>query len=82
MSSPWVYVLWGCAAYLLGSVSVGDIVARLAGAPIRDMGTGNPGTANTFREMGTRYAAIVLLLDLTKGLAVTLPAYSIGAHMV
>ena len=74
MDTPLVYVLWACAAYLLGSVSFGDIVARLAGFPIRDTGTGNPGAANIFREMGPKYAAAVMALDLAKGLAATLPA--------
>ena len=75
MDTPWVYVLWSCAAYLLGSVSFGDIVARLANFPIRDTGTGNPGAANIFREMGPRYAAAVMALDLAKGMAATLPAF-------
>ena len=75
MDTPLVYVLWAGAAYLLGSVSFGDIVARLAGFPIRDTGTGNPGAANIFREMGPKYAAAVTVLDLAKGLAATLPAF-------
>ena len=75
MDTPLVYVLWGCAAYLLGSVSFGDIVARLARFPIRETGTGNPGAANIFREMGPKYAAAVMALDLAKGLAATLPAF-------
>lgn len=78
MDTPWVYVVWGCAAYLLGSVSFGDIVARLAGARIRDLGTGNPGTANVFRELGGRYSAAVFALDLVKGAAATAPALLLG----
>ena len=74
MDTAWVYVLWGCAAYLLGSVSFGDVVARLANFPIRETGTGNPGAANIFREMGPKYAAAVLALDIAKGAAATLPA--------
>ena len=74
MSDLWLYILWGCAAYLLGSVSFGDIVARVARFPIRETGTGNPGVANMFREMGTRYSAIVLALDLVKGIVAMLPA--------
>ena len=74
MDTAWVYVLWGCAAYLLGSVSFGDVVARLASFPIRETGTGNPGAANIFREMGAGYAAVVLALDLAKGAATTLLA--------
>ena len=70
----WPYLLWAVAAYLLGSVSLGDMVARAAGFPIRSVGTGNPGTANVFREMGARYAALVLVLDMLKGAAAMLPA--------
>ena len=73
MDTPWAYVLWGCASYLLGSVSFGDIVTRLARFPIRELGTGNPGTANIFREVGARYSAVVLTLDLAKGMVATLP---------
>ncbi len=73
MDTPLVYLLWACAAYLLGSVSFGDIVARLAGFPIRDTGTGNPGAANVYREMGARYAATVFVLDLAKGAIATMP---------
>ena len=75
MTSLWVYVLWACGAYLLGSVSVGDIVARLTRTPIRDIGTGNPGAANVFREMGMKYAVLVFALDLAKGVAATLPVF-------
>ncbi len=75
MDAPWVYALWGVGAYLIGSVPIGDVVTRRAGAPIRELGTGNPGAANVFREVGPVYAAAVLLLDLAKGLAVTLPVY-------
>ena len=71
----WSYLLWGVAAYLLGSVSLGDIVARVAGFPIRSVGTGNPGTANIFREMGARYATLVLVLDMIKGSAAMLPMF-------
>ena len=75
MDTAWVYVVWGCAAYLLGSVSFGDVVARLGGARIREMGTGNPGTANVFRELGPRYSTAVFALDLAKGAAATVPAF-------
>ena len=74
ISAVWPYLLWAVAAYLLGSVSLGDMVARVAGFPIRSVGTGNPGTANVFREMGARYATLVLVLDILKGAAAMLPA--------
>jgi glycerol-3-phosphate acyltransferase PlsY len=65
------YALWAIGAYLLGSVSLGDLVARAAGKEIRGLGTGNPGTANTFRELGVPYAITVFMLDLAKGAAAT-----------
>ena len=74
IGAGWPYLLWAVAAYLLGSVSLGDMVARVARFPIRIAGTGNPGTANVFREMGPRYAALVLVLDILKGSAAMLPA--------
>ena len=69
------YLLWGVLAYLHGSISLGGMVARVAGFPIRNAGTGNPGTANVFREMGARYAALVLVLDFLKGSACMLPVF-------
>ena len=78
MTSPLAYALWALGAYLLGSVSFGDIVARLARTPIREVGTGNPGAANVFREMGPKYAVLVFALDLAKGVAATLPAFLLG----
>ena len=75
ISAGWPYLLWAVAAYLLGSVSLGDMVARVARFPIRITGTGNPGAANVFREMGPRYAALVLVLDILKGSAAMLPAF-------
>ena len=71
----WPYLLWAAAAYLIGSVSIGDMVARAARFPIRSVGTGNPGTANIFREMGARYAIVVLLLDVLKGWVAMLPTF-------
>ena len=75
LSIGWPYLLWVVGAYLLGSVSLGDMVARVAGFPIRNVGTGNPGSANVFREMGPRYAALVLVLDMLKGALAMLPAF-------
>ena len=78
MQEPWFYVAWAAGAYLLGSVSTGDLVARVAGVEIRRLGTGNPGAANIYREIGARHAAAVLLLDIAKGAAATLPLYLLG----
>jgi glycerol-3-phosphate acyltransferase PlsY len=75
MNEPWFYVVWTIGAYLLGNVSAGDLVARVSGVDIRSVGSGNPGTANIYREVGPRSAVAVFLIDLAKGMAVTLPIF-------
>ena len=55
MEEPWFYAVWAIGAYVLGSISIGDIVARAKGVNIRALGTGNPGAANIIREIGKRY---------------------------
>ncbi len=75
MNEPWFYVVWAIGAYLVGSVSVGDVVARVSGVDIRSVGSGNPGTANVYRQVGPRSAAAVFVIDLAKGAAATVPLY-------
>jgi len=55
------------AAYLLGSIDFGVIVARSQGVDIYSVGSGNPGTSNVMRVLGKKFAAIVLLGDGAKG---------------
>lgn len=57
------------AAYLLGSVNFGIIVAAGAGVDIRSVGSGNPGTSNVLRTLGKKLAAVVLVGDGLKGAA-------------
>ncbi|MBM3944232.1 MAG: glycerol-3-phosphate acyltransferase [SAR202 cluster bacterium] len=75
MNEPWFYAVWIVGSYLLGSVMIGVLVPRLAGVDIRKVGTGNPGTANIWREVGAKYALSVFVLDIAKGAAVTVPIY-------
>ena len=75
MHEPWFYAVWTLGAYLLGSVSVGHLVGRAAGVDITALGTGNPGAANVFREVGPVFGVMALVLDATKGAAVTVPLY-------
>lgn len=56
------------AAYLLGSVPFGLIVARTRGIDPRMAGSGNIGATNVGRLLGGRFFAIVFTLDLLKGL--------------
>jgi len=56
--------------YLLGAIPVGLLVAKLArGIDIRRSGSGRTGTTNVLRSVGPLGAAVVLLLDVAKGLA-------------
>lgn len=56
------------AAYLLGSVPFGVLVARWSGGvDLRRVGSGNIGATNVLRAVGTAAAAATLLGDVGKG---------------
>ena len=57
-------------AYLLGSISFAYIFTRLAaGKDVRQLGGGNAGARNVFREVGLRVAIRVAIFDVGKGTA-------------
>jgi glycerol-3-phosphate acyltransferase PlsY len=61
-------VLLLAAAYLLGAIPFGLLIARLQkGIDIRDHGSGNIGTSNVLRTLGKRAALLTLGGDLMKG---------------
>lgn len=63
-STYWVPI----AAYLIGSIPFGLIVAHLSGAgDIRKQGSGNIGATNVLRTSGRTLGSIALLLDIGKG---------------
>ena len=55
------------AAYLLGSIPFGYIVAKAKGIDIRAVGSGNIGATNAMRVLGKPAGIAVLLLDAAKG---------------
>lgn len=59
------------AGYLLGSLPFAAWIARLRGATIFEVGSGNMGAMNTARNLGFGLGALVLLLDAAKGAAAT-----------
>lgn len=63
------YALIICAAYLLGSIPTGHLVARARGIDIRTVGSGNIGATNAFRVLGPAAGSGVLLADALKGFA-------------
>jgi glycerol-3-phosphate acyltransferase PlsY len=57
------------AGYVLGAIPVGLLVGRLAGnVDLRDLGSRRTGATNATRTLGLRWGAVVLLLDVAKGL--------------
>jgi acyl phosphate:glycerol-3-phosphate acyltransferase len=61
------YILTALAAYLLGSIPSGFLVAKAKGVDIRSMGSGNIGATNAMRVLGKPAGIFVLLLDALKG---------------
>ncbi len=56
--------------YLLGAIPVGLLVGKITrGIDIRRSGSGRTGTTNVLRSVGPVGAAVVLLLDVAKGIA-------------
>jgi glycerol-3-phosphate acyltransferase PlsY len=65
----WSYILTALAAYLLGSIPTGFLVAKAKGVDIRAVGSGNIGATNAMRALGKPAGIFVLLLDAAKGFA-------------
>jgi glycerol-3-phosphate acyltransferase PlsY len=63
------YILTALAAYLLGSIPFGFLVAKAKGIDIRSVGSGNIGATNAMRVLGKPAGIAVLLLDILKGYA-------------
>jgi len=68
MNEPIKLILACVIAYLLGSVSTGLILAKVAHGPdLRNVGSGNTGASNVQRTMGWKYGLITFGGDLLKG---------------
>jgi len=78
VNEPWFHAVWTIGAYLLGSVPTGVLIARAKGVDIRAVGTGNPGAANVYRQVGPAYGIGVYVLDVARGVAATLPLFLLG----
>jgi glycerol-3-phosphate acyltransferase PlsY len=63
------YILTALAAYLVGSIPTGYLVARAKGIDIRTVGSGNIGATNAMRVLGKPAGIFVLLMDALKGYA-------------
>ena len=63
------YSLIALAAYLLGSIPFGFLLAKTRGIDIRGVGSGNIGATNAMRVLGKPAGIFVLLMDAFKGYA-------------
>jgi acyl phosphate:glycerol-3-phosphate acyltransferase len=61
------YIVVAVAAYLLGSIPFGYLVAKAKGVDIRSVGSGNIGATNAMRVLGKPAGIFVLLMDAFKG---------------
>jgi glycerol-3-phosphate acyltransferase PlsY len=67
------------AAYLIGAIPVGFLVARAAGsADIRRSGSGTIGATNVLRTLGTGPAVLTLVGDIVKGYLAVRTAQAVG----
>ena len=72
-------ILFLIAAYLLGSVPTGLILARMVGGvDIRTTGSGNIGATNVYRTMGRTVGIMTLVGDCLKGLVPVVVAGQMG----
>ncbi len=64
------------AAYLVGSIPCGFLLARAVGIDLRHVGSGNIGATNVFRCAGKTLGVLAFVLDALKGF---LPAFVLPA---
>jgi len=64
--SDWLPIAAVVAAYLLGSIPFGVVVAHFRHVDLRQVGSGNIGATNAARALGRKLGALVLLLDAAK----------------
>jgi glycerol-3-phosphate acyltransferase PlsY len=55
------------AAYLLGSIPFGLLIAKAHGKDLRSIGSGNIGATNVARALGRKWAYVCFVLDVLKG---------------
>jgi glycerol-3-phosphate acyltransferase PlsY len=65
-------------AYLIGSIPIGVLLARLKGKDPRKTGSGNIGATNVMRSAGKVLGIITLIGDMLKGFIPTFIAMSLG----
>jgi acyl-phosphate glycerol 3-phosphate acyltransferase len=68
MTASVTWVIFTClAAYLVGAIPFGYLIARARGVDILHQGSGNIGATNVGRVLGRPFGFLVFLLDFAKG---------------
>lgn len=68
-------------AYVLGTFPSAVMVARSRGVDILAEGSGNPGASNVARVLGTKWGALVFVLDALKGALPALVGLALGTRL-
>src|SRR5258707_13834860 len=76
--NTWTVATVGAVAQLVGGVPVGWLLARARGVDVRELGSGNVGTSNIYRNVDTGLAAVVGPMQFLQGLAPVLVARALG----
>ncbi len=66
-NTPLLLSLLVLAAYLLGSIPNGLLLARLKGVDLQKVGSGNIGATNVYRCVGKAWGVAAFVLDAVKG---------------
>lgn len=75
--------LFSALSFIVGSIPVGPLVARVEGIDLRNIGSGNIGATNVLRAMGKIPALLTLSGDIMKGTIVVIAAkYLFNSHMM
>lgn len=73
-----LFAVFPLAAYLVGSIPFGVMIARAKGIDLRARGSGNVGATNVGRVVGRRWGCLCFALDVAKGLG---PVLLVGLYL-
>lgn len=66
-------------SYIVGTIPFGHIIAFAKGIDIKNVGTGNPGATNVYKEVGPIYGILVFIIDIGKGLIIPVVVIVLGS---
>jgi len=76
VSLVWAAIL----GYFIGAIPFSYIIPKLKGVDITKVGSGNVGGTNVLRNMGTKYGALAMFLDIMKAVIAVLIFKQFGEH--